>query len=485
MQTTNSSNLPRTHLVLLCSSIALGVLACAVGTKSGSDGDPVPVQTWKKSRGPVVPHDNFPRDCSICHEGSNWQTIRADFVFDHLAETGVALEGAHASAECLRCHNDRGPVKVFAQRGCAGCHQDIHQRKLGVNCGDCHVQTNWLPIEQIEQHNRTRFPLVGAHAAAACWTCHPGAQVGKFDRTDTACLTCHQADLARATNPDHQAQGWIDNCNECHIPTTWTGAGFNHFKFPLTGVHATTACVQCHAGNVFTGTPNQCVSCHLDEYNSTNDPPHASAGFPTSCQNCHDTTGWNNAHFDHSSFPLTGAHAGVSCNACHGTGIYAGTPTACNACHQNDFNNTTNPNHAASGFPTSCEQCHNTVAWTRANFNHNGVTSGCAQCHQVDYNNTTDPNHQAAGFPTTCQTCHNTRTWSGAVFNHPFPIDQGAHSNLSCVQCHQNPSNYMQFTCISCHEHDQPSMDSHHNRVRGYTYNSQACYNCHPNGSHR
>ena len=84
----------------------------------------VPVQGWDEKLGPVIPHDSFPADCALCHRGSDWHTLKDDFVFDHAKQTGVALHGAHVDAACLLCHNDRGPVSHYAAQGCAGCHAD-------------------------------------------------------------------------------------------------------------------------------------------------------------------------------------------------------------------------------------------------------------------------------------------------------------------------------------------------------------------------
>jgi hypothetical protein len=577
-----SAHLPRRHAALLALSLLLCVIACAIQGGSHTRLDPVPPQTWQKARGPVVPHDTFPRDCSLCHEGSSWHDIKDDFTFDHEKETGVPLEGAHAAAECLRCHNDRGPVAMFAQQGCAGCHEDVHRGKMGRNCVDCHVQTDWMPDEHVVTHARTRFPLVGSHAAVACFRCHPGADVGNFDRTPTECVDCHRDQIAQATSPDHVAQGFTTSCDRCHIPTTWDGAGFNHGAFfPLTGQHAVTACVQCHPNDVFAGTPTTCVGCHQADYDGARDPDHVQAGFPTTCDSCHSTSSWEGASFAHTAWPLTGSHVSTDCAACHKNGQFEGTPTACVACHQADFNGATMPDHVATGLPTTCELCHNTSSWRRADFRHQGVTNGCVDCHQADYqaarspnhvalsfpttceschqstttwdgasfnhrgvvsgcvrchqgdyqsarspnhvalnfpttcenchdstrtwegadfdhrgitarcitchqsdfNSTTSPNHMAAGFPTTCQTCHTTRSWSGATFNHTeFPIDRGDHDNLTCQQCHQVPSNFGVFTCTNCHAHEAGEMNKEHDRVRGYTYNSNACYNCHPDG---
>jgi len=176
---------------------------------------------WWAGAGPVLPHESFPADCSLCHLGDDWQTLTSDFRFDHEQETGVPLPGAHVRAACLRCHNDRGPVEVFSARGCAGCHEDIHQGQLGQTCESCHQQETWQPVGQIELHQHTRFPLVGVHASTACRRCHPGAEVGKFVPTDTECLTCHTRDLARANNPNHVGLGWVDRCDRCHMPRTW------------------------------------------------------------------------------------------------------------------------------------------------------------------------------------------------------------------------------------------------------------------------
>ncbi len=95
------------------------------------------------------------------------------------------------------------------------------------------------------------------------------------------------------------------------------------------------------------------MTCHQADYNGTNNPPHAQAGFPTTCQTCHSTTDWTGATFDHSTtgFTLTGAHTSLQCTQCH-TASFQGGPynftsaTTCYTCHQTDYNGTTNPNHA-------------------------------------------------------------------------------------------------------------------------------------------
>ena len=200
-------------------ALALLILACAVDRPRSAV-----VHRWWSGLGPVLPHDDFPGDCTLCHVGSSWSTLREDFLFDHEQETGVALVGAHTEAQCLRCHNDRGPVAFFAARGCVGCHEDVHQGGLGTRCTDCHDESSWLPRGQFELHYQTRFPLVGAHAETSCRRCHPGFEVGIFQPIDTRCEACHQSDLQRTTN--HIGLGWVDRCDRCHLPTTWTQVQF-------------------------------------------------------------------------------------------------------------------------------------------------------------------------------------------------------------------------------------------------------------------
>ncbi len=339
-----------------CVVVLLTLLSLAV-TCAGPQSYRSARNGWDHEYGPLVPHETFPADCSICHVSESWEQLKTNFSFDHAQETAFPLRAAHKKAACLRCHNDFGPVKTFTARGCAGCHTDPHEAQLGKTCTQCHNESTWRPQGLIAEHARSRFPLVGSHASVACARCHERASTGDYSRAPVECAACHREDAVAATAIDHVANNWLASCNRCHYPTAWAGASFRHDFFPLSGGHAIQDCSQCH-GPTIGPISRACISCHRDDYNGA-------------------------------------------------------------------------PNHVSSNFPQQCEQCHNTT------------------------------------------------TWEGAVFNHRFPL-VGNH-NLDCAQCHIG-GDTRTFSCINCHEHRRSETDDEHDDVRGYTYASAACYQCHPTG---
>nr|MDA3817859.1 cytochrome c3 family protein [Prolixibacteraceae bacterium] len=227
-------------------------------------------------------------------------------------------------------------------------------------------------------------------------------------------------------------------------------------------------------------------------------------------------SGWSPSQFNHATtgFELSGGHAQINqCSECH-IGSLENTSPECNACHNDDFNQSANPNHQTLGIPVSCEECHTTNPdWQPATFNihddyyaltgahasirnncavcHNGdynnTANTCYECHDSEYNNSVNPDHQAAGFPVECESCHSQSSWEPATFDHDsqyFPIYSGEHRGEwnSCSDCHTQTNNFALFSCIDCHEHNQSEMNSEHDDVSGYAYNSASCLSCHPNG---
>lgn len=159
-----------------------------------------------------------------------------------------------------------------------------------------------------------------------------------------------------------------DSCAMCHGPAGWKPAKISptldhgRFGFPLEGAHDRTDCRACHLNLVFSEIGTTCVSCHQDVHRGE---------LGDDCAKCHtprsfiDRARMRRAH-QATRFPLTGAHAGADCEACHvlhANRMYVNTPTACVACHLQDYLATRDPNHVVSGFPQDCAQCHYTVTF--------------------------------------------------------------------------------------------------------------------------
>lgn len=454
------------------------------------------------------PHGESIGSCVTCHGADGWTPARIAPTFRH-AERTFPLEGAHLSASCTSCHQSLRFAETSSR--CASCHEDVHRAELGVDCARCHTTRSFDDQAALGRlHEETRFPLRGAHVVASCASCHLPAASGQLQYTNraTACVSCHRADYDAAAAPPHAGAGFPTECANCHTETAWRGAPFDHqaTTFPLTGAHIATACTTCHADGVFRGRSTLCASCHQADYDATTTPPHAAAGFPTGCADCHSTAAWPGAPFDHGAtpFPLTGSHQAVACASCHGSGTYRGLPASCVSCHQPDYDATTAPPHAAAGFSTGCADCHTTATWPGTPFDHattafplsgghqavacaschgDGVYRGrsgeCVSCHQQDWDATTTPPHAAAGFPTTCTTCHTTAAWSGAPFDHAttaFPLT-GGHQAVACASCHGDGIYQgRSTTCISCHQAEYAGTTDPPHAAAGY---STDCTGCH------
>jgi len=148
-------------------------------------------QSWSGRWGPLVSHKTFPGDCGICHTMQRWDVLREDFSFDHEKQTGYRLSGTHAMAACLRCHNDRGPVRAYTALGCGGCHHDPHASALGADCQSCHGQQNWKPVGPVAKKVRMRFHLIPAHSVPPCQSCHTRTAADLSPPTTVPCEPCH------------------------------------------------------------------------------------------------------------------------------------------------------------------------------------------------------------------------------------------------------------------------------------------------------
>jgi len=409
------------------------------------------------------------------------------------------LSAAHAKTEeqCGACHDktDRERQRTL----CLACHKDIaedlrtgtgfHGRMPGARegqCAGCHSEHHGRGADVVNldrasfDHDRTNFPLSGAHAAVDCSGCHRARS--PFRKAPVACIGCHRTDDAHHGNLG-------TDCKACHRETAWQTVSFDHDRtqFPLRDKHREVPCSACHAGEHYKGTPRECVSCHMPD-----DVHRGSRG--ARCGDCHTEAGWKTAKFDHAKetgFPLLGRHARIGCADCHRTGnLKDPLPKTCSGCHASD-------DHHAGRFGADCASCHGNELWRIEHYDHAGrhhfeltgahaelaceschtavaraqkLPTDCAGCHRAD-----DVHGGALGKA--CDRCHASARWSERIrFDHDlsdFPL-VGLHIVVTCAQCHAS----QRFTdapkdCNGCHAKD----DVHKGSL------GPQCADCHtPNG---
>jgi hypothetical protein len=224
--------------------------------------------------------ESLGRDCSKCHTERGWKEPAK---FDH-DRTRFPLRNAHANPRitCESCHKDLSSMRN-TPRDCYSCHRkdDKHEAQLGQKCEQCHDDRSFK-VSRFD-HNRTRFPLTGRHAANACRDCH---KTLRFKDTKAECFSCHQKD-------DKHKRRFGPKCDSCHSTRAWGLWNFDHNKrtdFKLDGGHVKTACESCHrreapAGAAIFPVGSTCFSCHQK------DDTHDGA-FGTRCESCHITESW-------------------------------------------------------------------------------------------------------------------------------------------------------------------------------------------------
>ena len=454
------------------------------------------------------------RDCWRCHhdhEGRDYPLVewgeRGRDGFDH-ARTGWPLLGKHRPVRCEKCHdpkyvkepallealrNGRRATYLGAPAACdATCHKDPHESRLGAACDACHTADGWEALtEKAKQdqalHDKTRYPLRGAHAKVPCKACHFPAGPGQPARWRgfpfAACTDCH---------PDvHMGQLAEPRCDRCHGLDAWLPARYGpeeHAKarYPLDGAHRAVACSRCHPKDprvaerfpaaaaeelvrqsrkpqlsqallAVAGDLRQCETCHADAHAGQLAPGRPAArGAPPGkpCASCHELASFARLRFDHgkdSRYPLEGKHAKAPCAACHrveagGAVRWRPLPLACEGCHADPHAGTLH-----QGADARCERCHGIAAWKETRFEHEPPFTdyrldgkhakvACDRCH---------PGAPLAGgrravrwrgVPRACDACHEDPHRGAlrafAPERAPGPAPAAAPSEARCEGCH-------------------------------------------------
>jgi hypothetical protein len=336
------------------------------------------------------PHKNrFSNQCESCHNTAGWQNYARNR-FDH-NKTQYSLKGEHAKVRCDKCHLPGKPIKINRFKKCTDCHNDYHRRqfvkrqKKGV-CDECHSVYGFTPAKfTVTQHQKSNYPLQGAHLAVPCNQCHIKSfqNTARFHFNTLQCVECHtdrhKGEVDKYLKLKTSAPNKV-GCEYCHSVLNWKMVNYDHLQtgFPLTGKHEKIACGACHNSGEskapkqqqikFSRLSKQCQSCHKDVHQSQFTEKILSAAIDnkdvnqsqitekillastvnqvTDCGRCHTPLDWLAEKFIHNrdaQFKLQGVHRYVQCTQCHKTeGIenkkfvrYKPLDVSCSSCHTN------------------------------------------------------------------------------------------------------------------------------------------------------
>ena len=144
-------------------------------------------------------------NCEGCHGEDGWLPSTYD-LFRHNREGSFELTGAHLATSCASCHtHTEAPRELivfeFADVTCMACHaeQDPHRDQFdGQVCEDCHVTESFRTDDF--DHDRTAYPLDGAHRDVECASCHfdeigpDGREFVRYEPLDASCRACHEGE---------------------------------------------------------------------------------------------------------------------------------------------------------------------------------------------------------------------------------------------------------------------------------------------------
>jgi len=302
--------------------------------------------------------------------------------------------------------------------------------------------------------------LSRAHASLEgitnCLQCHSAGRGVAADK----CLTCHKPIAARIALKKGVHKAVTTDCVTCHVEHAGVDAElrpfntgrFNHSTdtgFPLDGLHAplATNCAACHKTRSFLTASPSCASCHTDAHKGS---------LGADCATCHTTAirfAESRTKFDHrrTAFPLSGAHAAVTCASCHTNKTYKGVTASCASCHMD-------PHKARFG--GSCATCHTAQTWRTGKVDHartafplrgQHASVQCVSCHakpalqvtpKADTCATCHTDPHRGVFKQDCSSCHTEATFrkpAGNGFEHSttrFPLVD-KHAGLACAKCHK------------------------------------------------
>jgi hypothetical protein len=344
---------------------------------------------------------------------------------------GTSLANGHAAVACATCHDRGNLVSPSKGKECVACHKPVHKAPFGRACAGCHASILWLGLPAsvgLAAHPRTDYPLTGKHEAVKCAGCHKPEMPREARYRGLAFVRC--ADCHRDQHRGEFAKADQGECKPCHTtgafyPTLFGAVAHATTRFPLVGKHIASACLSCHKSlrpRLDLRVAKQaCADCHANPHGDQFAKEMAQGG----CAHCHEATGWSLPKIDHSTWPLTGAHATALCDSCHhptpedrkvGNGAsYRGVPRDCGGCHDDvHFGQ-----FRLSPPVLECGRCHSTKVFKVPSFDHQAMTGWALT---------------GAHAKSECVKCHPSTTLAGAIATKRWRLP-----SHECKFCHANP----------------------------------------------
>lgn len=370
-------------------------------------------------------------NCVDCHEDTRWKPVT--FKGATAKHPGLSLANGHAPVACARCHDKGNLAAPSRGAACVSCHRAVHKAPFGAACGACHGSISWFGLPRavgLAAHPKTAYRLTGKHEDVACASCHKPtlAEDARYRKlTFARCTDCH-ADKHNAEFASRDK----GECATCHATSGFRPTLFGvdlhaSTKFALAGKHTAAPCSSCHQAPRplldLRVAKQVCADCHANPHGTQFAAEMTKGG----CAGCHDPAGWHVPKINHSTWPLTGAHASTSCDGCHhptaedrksGQGAsYRGVPRNCAGCHEDQHLGQfrlTNPVY-------ECDKCHTTAAFKLPNWDHQAMTGWALT---------------GAHAKTECTKCHTTATLGSEK-----PTVRWRRPSHECSFCHANPHN--------------------------------------------
>ncbi len=309
---------------------------------------------FQSSRNPNHQAAEFSVNCWTCHlQEYSWEGAKYSHDF-------YLLKGMHKLAKCSDCHS----TDMYKGRpsACISCHLQDYNNALNpdhlglgfpTECESCHGSDAQGWEGPVFSHSK--FPLKGKHRLTQCADCH---KIGVYEGLPSECVFCHLDDYLNAKDPNHKQLGFHTDCEICHGTDAagWKNSSFSHNSiWSLQGAHTRLDCITCHQKG--RNLPRDCFGCHVKEYDASTAPDHKSAGFPSTCENCHLPSHrfWTQSQFRHQIPIKDGKHAHLSCVDCHLSANYR--DFSCLNCHAHEKRRMDKKHIEVSGYAFSSQAC--------------------------------------------------------------------------------------------------------------------------------